>query len=137
MRNLLVALIIFFSLLQVGCGKKLTEKATYIIAVKGTVEEAGVIEFAGYEMNVYKDLAANSCGTCDDQPVSIYVGAEEQDVLEAIEKLIERTDDIWIIKGKDSNSIVLEEKTIGEAEKPKNISAPKGLTLKGEYKGAM
>lgn len=118
-----------------GCSalKKPTEKATYTLKLSGKVNESGVINYAGYEMNVYKNLASNPCGTCADQPVSVYAGTSAEDVAKAIGKATTRADDIWKVKEIKGGTIVFEEKTIGQSKVPGKPSAPAGLSISGEY----
>ena len=75
--------------LLAACGGH-TVKATYEIEVSGTVAESGVIDYAGLAMNVYQDLASNPCGTCPDQPVSVYVGADAAEIAAAMADVYKR-----------------------------------------------
>lgn len=137
MRKLMtVTLLILIALSFSACKSKLKEKAIYTIHVEGSPSESGVIEFCDLSMNVYKDLASNACGTCEDQPASIYIGSTTNETLDALEKAINKADDIWNVKEKTKNELVLEEKIIGESEEPSQLDSPLGLKLKGHYEGA-
>lgn len=114
-----------------GC-KNSSEKMEYKLTVTGETQESGVISYLGYEMNVYKNLAGNPCGDCADQPVSVYVGTEAKDVVDAIVQAVERADDIWKVKEQTDSEIILIEKEAGTADKPESPSAPEGLDITGE-----
>lgn len=116
-----------------GCGSVKT--AQYTITAEGSPSESGVIEYAGLEMNVYKDKASNPCGDCPDQPVSIYAGASAEDTISAMAEAIERADDIWNVSSAEGTTLVLTEKTPGtmsENDSEPELSAPAGLTLTGK-----
>lgn len=125
-------LINFTTLLPIST-KKLTQKGVYTLLISGEVKQAGVIDYAGYEMNVYKDFSTNPCGDCTKQPVSVYAGTNAKDVILSIAKAVKRADDIWEVQSVTSNKIVLIEKKIGSTKKPDNPSAPSGLSISGEY----
>ena len=114
-----------------SCGRK---SSTYEIDVSGTLSEPGVIKYLGYSMNVYKDAASNPCGSCPYQPVSVYSGSDAAKVLKAIDDAVVRYDDVWTVVSRTDKCIVLkarDKKTIPDFDAP---SAPKGLTITGEYK---
>ncbi|MCU6761526.1 corrinoid ABC transporter substrate-binding protein [uncultured Roseburia sp.] len=115
-----------------GCGRQQLE---YEINVSGSVTEPGVIEFLDFNINVYKDLASNSCGTCADQPVHLYVGADAQETAQAIEDVVTRADDLWEVVSNDGETVLLREKTPGSVESIKGITGPAGLTMSGTAKG--
>lgn len=125
-----VLIMAMIATLFAGCGSN--EPAVYTIHLSGAVEEAGVISYAGYEMNVYKDYASNSCGDCAEQPVSVYAGADAAEVADAISRAITRADDIWTVVEQTDDTVVLEEKVAGTAGKFDAPSAPAGLTITGE-----
>ena len=111
-----------------GCGKQQLE---YEIKVSGSASEPGVIEFLDFNINVYKDLASNSCGTCADQPVHLYVGADAKETAQAIEDAVTRADDLWEVVSNDGETVLLREKTPGSVESIKEITGPAGLTMSG------
>ncbi len=115
-----------------GCGQP-TVKATYELELQGAVEESGVISYAGLEMNVYKNINSNPCGSCAAQPVSVYAGATDVEVAKAMAEAITRADDIGTVKELDGSRLLLEEKNIGEATKPEAPEAPAGLTVKDTF----
>ena len=115
-----------------GCGKQQLE---YEIKVSGSASEPGVIEFLDFNINVYKDLASNSCGTCADQPVHLYVGADAKETAQAIEDAVTRADDLWEVVSNDGETVLLREKTPGSVESIKGITGPAGLTMSGTAKG--
>ncbi len=118
-----------------ACGEH-TVKATYEIEVDGTAAESGVIDYAGLAMNVYQDLASNPCGTCPDQPVSVYVGVTAEEITKAMAEAVTRADDIWIVKEQSGDRIVLEEKEIDTAEEPEILAGSGGITLQGDFSPA-
>jgi hypothetical protein len=115
-----------------GCGKSAAE---YTITVKGSAQESGVIEYAGLEMNVYQDQASNPCGDCPDQPVSIYVGTSADDTAKSMSEAVTRADDVWEVESCRGGVLKLKEKedSAGTNEKEPELSAPKGLTLTGDF----
>ncbi|MBO4291189.1 MAG: hypothetical protein J5898_04710 [Lachnospiraceae bacterium] len=110
-----------------------TSAVEYTITVKGSAGEAGVIRYAGLEMNVYQDPASNPCGDCPDQPVSIYVGTDAGKTAEAMAEAIRRADDIWEVKSCSQGILILTEKEPGTVKEEPLLSAPQGLELTGEY----
>ena len=115
-----------------GCkGKTLT----YEIEVSGSPAAPGVIEFLDYSINVYKDLASNSCGTCEKQPVHLYVGDSAEDTAQAIADAVERADDLWEVESCKGTTVVLAEKTPGSVEEIKAITGPEGLSISGTASG--
>lgn len=112
---------------------KPTQKGEYILTLSGKVSEAGVISYAGYEMNVYKDYASNPCGDCAYQPVSVYAGAGADEIVQAMAKAVTRADDVWTVQKAQDNTLILKEKTPGEGKETAEPSAPAGLEIKGEY----
>ena len=125
----LFTLLIVITLLG-GCR---TSAAEYTITVKGSAGEAGVIRYAGLEMNVYQDPASNPCGDCPDQPVSIYVGTDAGKTAEAMAEAIRRADDIWEVKSCSQGILILTEKEPGTITEEPLLSAPQGLELTGDY----
>ncbi len=109
--------------------------AEYVITVKGSALESGVVQYAGLEMNVYADQASNPCGDCPDQPVSIYVGTNAEAVAEAMAEAVTRADDIWKVKSCQNGVLELEEKAeeAGTVKSEPDLSAPKGLELTGVF----
>lgn len=119
--------------IMTGCGGVKT--AQYTVTAEGAAAESGVIEYAGLEMNVYKDKASNPCGDCPDQPVSIYAGTSAEDTISAMAEAVERADDVWHVSSVDGNVLILTEKTPGtikEGEEEPELSAPEGLKLTGK-----
>lgn len=91
MKKGIAAVIFLFALCLIcGCGQKEEKKAVYEITAEGSAQESGVIAFAGLEMNVYQDPASNPCGDCPDQPVSIYVGTDTPETVEAMAEAVRR-----------------------------------------------
>ncbi|MGN0295316.1 MAG: ABC transporter substrate-binding protein [Lachnospiraceae bacterium] len=115
-----------------GCGQKALE---YEITAEGSVQQAGVISFLDYTINVYEDQASNSCGDCAYQPVHLYVGASAEDAAAAIADAVERADDLWEVASCQGAAVVLREKTAGSVEQVQALSAPEGLTLSAEVSG--
>ncbi len=108
-------------------------KAEYILELSGTLEESGVLSYAGYDMNVYEDQASNPCGDCEYQPVSVLKGYTAEQVTEAIIEAIERADDLWEVESSTDTSVTLIEKEAGTCEEPDDPEAPEGLTITGTY----
>lgn len=140
-RGLAVLLSVMLIMAVAGCSdsapattENKTQTAEYTLSLSGQVEKAGVISYAGLEMNVYADQASNPCGDCADQPVSVLAGATAQEVVQAIAKAIDRADDIWVVKEARGETIVLVEKVPGRTTEPAAPSAPAGLKIKGEYR---
>lgn len=106
-------------------------KQVYRLELAGAVKSPGVIDYAGLEMNVYKDEASNPCGDCADQPVSVYVGADAEEVAAALAAAITRADDIWQVKELAGGTLVLEEKDAGSAGDILAPAAPDGLSITG------
>ncbi|ATW25592.1 hypothetical protein [Candidatus Formimonas warabiya] len=121
--------------LLVACQGQPTEKATYQLDLSGTVQ-AGVIDYLGLEMNVYRDAQSNPCGDCPDQPVSVYAGAGAEEVAGALAEAVKRADDIWVVKSLKGTTLLLEEKNIGTAKEPAPPEAPPGLTIRGTFTAA-
>lgn len=133
----LLCLLLTALLLLAACQAEApTGKAGYQIELTGTLLEAGIIDYAGLAMNVYPDPAANPCGDCADQPVSVYVGTGAEEVVLALAQAIERADDIWLVKEIRVTTLFLEEKELGQAEEPAAPSAPNGLTIQGSFRAA-
>lgn len=118
--------------LLTACGEH-TVKATYEIEITGVMAESGVIDYAGLAMNVYNDLASNPCGTCPDQPVSVYAGAKAEDIAKAMAEAITRADDIWTVKEQNGGRLILEEKEIDTADEPEILAGPSGIMLQGDF----
>lgn len=116
-----------------GCGGQEQIRAVYRITAEGSAQESGVIAFAGLEMNVYQDQASNPCGDCPDQPVSIYVGTDTAETVEAMAEAVRRADDIWEVTETTDSSLTLKEKTPGSVTEEPALSAPEGLTLTGSF----
>ncbi len=131
-KYLLILLAVFFSIGLSGCGEKTLK---YEIKVSGSAAAPGVIEFLDYSINVYKDLASNSCGTCEKQPVHLYVGDSAEDTAQAIADAVERADDLWKVESCEGTTVVLTEKTPGSVEEIKGITGPEGLTISGTASG--
>lgn len=109
-----------------GCGNS---PAEYQITVEGTLEEAGVLSYLGYDINVYEDPSSNPCGDCTLQPVHLFIGDSAGEAVKAIRESVERADDLWTVKSAEKNTIILQEKTAGSVTQVSAPSAPKGLTL--------
>lgn len=129
-------IVVFMFILVCGLsGCKESEPLTYQLTVTGTAEKAGVIQFLGYEINVYQDEASNSCGDCVDQPVHLYVGATAEDAVNAIADVVTRADDLWVVTEQSGDQITLEEKKQGTVRK-KEITeplVPAGMTIEDNY----
>ncbi|HIT89185.1 MAG TPA: ABC transporter substrate-binding protein [Candidatus Merdenecus merdavium] len=131
MRRVLTLLILSSSLYFLSsCGEK--EPIEYKIQVEGQLEEGGVLEYLDYSMSVYEDLASNSCGTCADQPVCLYVGEGETVIVNRLSEAIERADDLWMVKEMGDDFLILKEKEVGTVKEIGNLEAPEGVTLTGE-----
>lgn len=115
-----------------GCSQK---KVEYTVTVSGGSAEAGVITVLDYSINVYQDLASNSCGTCENQPVHLYAGASAGDVADAIRDVVERADDLWEVVSCEDNIVVIREKEAGTVESIGQLSAPDGIILTGTVSG--
>ncbi len=134
MKKGIAAVIFLFALCLIcGCGQKEEKKAVYEITAEGSAQESGVIAFAGLEMNVYQDPASNPCGDCPDQPVSIYVGTDTPETVEAMAEAVRRADDLWEVTETTDRSLILQEKIPGSVTEEPELSAPKGLTLTGSF----
>jgi hypothetical protein len=115
-----------------GCAGGEAGAKTYVIRAEGVAAASGVLCYAGLEMNVYQDFAANPCGDCEDQPVSIYAGADAGEVVAAMAEAVGRADDLWLVKDVDGQTLVLEEKTPGSVSEEPELSGVEGLRLEGE-----
>lgn len=115
-----------------GCGTKTLE---YTIEVSGSAEASGTLHVLDYDINVYKDVASNPCGTCEDQPVHLYVGATAEETARAIADAIERADDLWEVKSCEGGVVVLCEKTAGSVEEISALTAPEGLQITTSVSG--
>jgi iron complex transport system substrate-binding protein len=116
-----------------GCAAK---AKTYTIMAEGAALESGVICYAGLEMNVYRDFASNPCGDCEDQPVSVYVGATADEVISAMAKAVSRADDLWAVREAGGGALVLEEKEAGSVDGEPLLTGVDGLTLAGDFGAA-
>ncbi len=125
---LLALLIVCFG----GCGQT-DDRAVYRITVEGSPAESGVIEFVELVMNVYQDEASNPCGDCEEQPVSVYVGADAVNVAGAMANAVEEADDMWEVTDVSGGVLELREKVSGSVEEEPTLSGPAGLTLTGEF----
>lgn len=129
----MACLTFFLTLALGGCHK---EKALeYSIAVSGEAKEAGTVEFLGYSINVYEDEASNPCGTCQQQPVHLYVGADAGETAQAISDTVERADDLWDVVSCEDGDVVLREKEDGSIQEIFPLAAVEGLSLKGTARG--
>lgn len=115
-----------------GCKDKALE---YEVSVEGTAEAPGTITFLDYSINVYKDLASNSCGDCEDQPVHLYVGADAEEAAQAIADCVTRADDLWEVVSCEDGVVLLREKTAGSVEEVPALSVPEGLTASVSVSG--
>lgn len=120
-------------LLLCACGQTGDEMAVYRIMVEGSPKESGVIEFVGLTMNVYRDAASNPCGDCEEQPVSVYVGASAANVAGAMANAVEEANDLWDVVGVSEGVLELREKVAGSVTEEPELSGPAGLTLTGEF----
>lgn len=116
-----------------ACGQSGTERAVYRITVEGSPEKPGVIEFAELSMNVYRDVASNPCGDCEEQPVSVYVGTEAGGVAGAMANAVEEADDLWEVTDVSGNVLLLTEKIPGSVPQEPLLRAPEGLALRGTF----
>lgn len=124
--------VLLFALGLSGCGNQALE---YEITVEGEATAPGTISFLDYDINVYKDLASNSCGTCADQPVHLYVGASADDAAQAIADAVTRADDLWEVVSCESGVVLLREKTPGSVEEIPPLTAPEGLEITTSVSG--
>ncbi len=127
-----MCIVIFFVLCSGCTGSKPIE---YQLTIEGSAKASGVISYLGYDINVYKDEADNSCGDCSDQPVHLYMGASATDAIEAISQAVTRADDLWKVKSVKDHTIILEEKKAGTVKK-KEINEPQvpfGMTIKDNF----
>lgn len=115
-----------------GCGAKALE---YTVKVSGRAEGAGAVEFLDYTIQVYEDEASNSCGSCTQQPVHLYVGADAGETAQAIADAVERADDLWEVASCQKDTVVLREKEEGSVEQISPLSAPEGLSIAGTLSG--
>lgn len=121
------------AVLLTACGQAEPDKAVYRITVEGSPAESGVIEFVELSMNVYQDEASNPCGDCEEQPVSVYVGASAANVAGAMANAVEEADDLWEVTGISGSVLELQEKVAGSVTEEPALSGPAGLTLTGEF----
>lgn len=133
---LYVLLFLGICFLLAACQGQPKEKAAYQLDLSGTVQQAGVINYLGLEMNVYRDVQSNPCGDCPDQPVSVYAGTGAEEVAGALAEAVKRADDIWAVKSLKGTTLLLEEKNIGTAKEPAPPEAPPGLTIQGVFTAA-
>jgi iron complex transport system substrate-binding protein len=86
-------------------------------------------------MNVYLDAATNPCGDCEDQPVSVYVGADALTVAAALKQAIEVDfpNGDWAADDLDGQTLILIPAEGITPEEPEPPTAPEGLTIKGGY----
>ena len=134
MKKICIILLLGICVLASACQEQpRVAKATYVLVLQGQVKESGVIQYLDKEMNVYQDFRSNPCGDCQEQPVSVYVGATAPEVTAALAKAIQRADDIWVVKEVQDARLVLEEKNPGEGVKPAEPSAPAGLRIQGTF----
>lgn len=115
-----------------SCGQ---EKVEYTVIASGDSAEAGVITVLDYSINVYENLESNSCGTCADQPVHLYAGADSEETITAIRDAVERADDLWEVVSCEGDTVVLREKEAGTVDSIGMLSAPSGITLTGTVSG--
>lgn len=130
--GLLFGIIILLLIGLTGCKNRSLE---YEITVKGEASAPGVITFLDYNINVYQDLASNSCGDCELQPVHLYVGADAQEVAQAIADCVERADDLWEVVSCGEGVVSLREKTAGSVEEIPALTAPEGLEISASVSG--
>lgn len=131
-RLLLLCVCTLLAGVSAGCGQKALE---YEIILEGSAEQAGVISFLDYTINVYEDSSSNSCGDCAYQPVHLYAGASAEEAAEAIAEAVERADDLWEVVSCKENKVLLREKTAGSIEQVPALSAPEGLSMSAEFSG--
>ena len=129
---IMLACIVVIGICITGCG---SEKLEYEISAEGEASAPGTISFLDYDINVYKDLASNSCGDCEDQPVHLYVGDDAEDAVQAISDAVTRADDKWEVVSCEGTVVVLREKTAGSVEEIPAITSPEGLVLTAKVSG--
>lgn len=125
---LFLALLLTLSLS--ACG---SQTATYTLSLSGSAQDAGVLYFLGYSINVYQDVASNPCGDCEDQPVHLYVGASAEEAAEAVVELIERANDLWEVESVQGASVVLREREAGSVTDLGKLASVKGLSINAAY----
>jgi iron complex transport system substrate-binding protein len=131
-KGLFLICMILLALGLTGCGKKALE---YEITVEGEVTAPGTITFLDYSINVYQDLASNSCGDCEDQPVHLYVGADYEEAAQAIADCVTRADDLWEVVSCDDGVVLLREKTPGSVDTVPALSVPNRLSAQVKISG--
>lgn len=129
---LVLFVILVVSMALTGCSQKAVE---YELTVTGEASNSGVITFLDYSINVYQDQASNPCGSCADQPVHLFVGADAAETAEAIAETIERANDLWEVVSCEEGRVVLREKTAGSIEEIPAVTAPEGLQIAAAVSG--
>ena len=114
------------AVLMTGCGD---EKVEYEITAAGEITAPGEISFLDYSINVYKDQTSNSCGSCADQPVHLYVGDDSEDAVKAVAAAVERADDRWEVVSCEGNTVLLREKTAASVDEIPEAVTPEGLNF--------
>ena len=114
------------AVLITGCGD---EKVEYEITAAGEITAPGEISFLDYSINVYKDQTSNSCGSCADQPVHLYVGDDSEDAVKAVAAAVERADDRWEVVSCEGNTVLLREKTAASVDEIPEAVTPEGLNF--------
>lgn len=109
-----------------SCGEK---KLVLQVSVEGSLKNSGVINYLGYEMNVYKDEADNPCGDCPLQPVCLYKGADGKEVAGNIAKALKESNGDWEVEV-NKNIITLKEKEKGCIDEIQGFSGPEGISFK-------
>lgn len=118
-----------------GCGSESNKNITYELTVDGTITASGTVSFLDYDINVYQDEASNPCGTCADQPVHLYVGADAEETAQAIAEAVTRADDLWEVESCEGSTVVLKEKTAGSVEEIPAVTAPEGIKISTSISG--
>jgi iron complex transport system substrate-binding protein len=131
-----VLLLLIMLFLSTGCSGKSLE---YRMEVSGQIEAAGELCFLDYCITVYEDEASNSCGSCEYQPVCLYVGATAIEVAQAVEDVVNRADDLWEIVSIEgdalSANVVLREKTAGSVQEIAATNTLQGLSIATQTSG--
>ena len=129
-RGILLPAVLAILLTACGSGEK-----SVAITVEGSPTGAGVLSFLGYDINVYQDEAHNPCGDCADQPVHLYKGAGEEEMVQAICDAVGREDGAWEVEKASGDQVVLKRKESGaeSADTPgsddNGLDAPPGVTI--------
>ena len=128
---LTVAVVLLISALGLsGCS---SSEKSYKIELDGALTEPGIITYLGFTMNVYKDVASNPCGDCDDQPVSVYVGDTALTVAAALKQAVEYDfpNGDWAFEALDETIVSFKPAEGYKPNEPEPPTAPDGLVISG------